>query len=358
MWLQHNGLDPQAIGTVMGLSYLAQGAGALMFTQRSMAVTPWMKRLSLTVFGILLFLYTVHGPIPLLFSCMALSFCLSPLLALHEAETQTITQRHNRSYSVVRVWGSLAFIAMSSLAGIWLRDHSIAHVHPMLLSISFLMFLCTTLLPATSVESSKAFIDQPTTITPHKSLFLLFLVGGLLQSAHVALYGFASIHWKSLGYSESWIGWFWALGVIAEVGLFFYATKVHVPYRRLIWVGIAAGMFRWTLYAFHQDHMTILLGQTLHAGSFACAHLGLMGAIKEHTTEHNRAKIQGLYSAILAVLFMIQFSWVGRIYRTQGANVYSWMAGLTFLAALLLLWSQLKSKSNHQPGTHQFGLNA
>ena len=56
--------------------------------------------------------------------------------------------------------------------------------------------------------------------------FILFIVSaGLIQISHSVLYGFGTLHWRNLGHSETTIGLFWSIGVLAEIVLFALAGK-------------------------------------------------------------------------------------------------------------------------------------
>ena len=47
-----------------------------------------------------------------------------------------------------------------------------------------------------------------------------------LQASHQVYYGFGSLYWRSLGFSETTIGWLWAEGVVAEILLFWQGRRL------------------------------------------------------------------------------------------------------------------------------------
>lgn len=61
--------------------------------------------------------------------------------------------------------------------------------------------------------------------------FLLCIT--LLQSSHAAYYGFSSIYWKEVGYSDAIIGLLWSLSIVAEVIVFTFSYVLFVIGRRV-----------------------------------------------------------------------------------------------------------------------------
>ena len=81
-----------------------------------------------------------------------------------------------------------------------------------------------------------------------KPVFILFLAGtGLVQGSHAAFYGFSTLHWVSLGWSNTYIGFFWAMGVVAEVILFAFGGFLLRKFGifALFFIGALAATSRW-----------------------------------------------------------------------------------------------------------------
>lgn len=107
--------------------------------------------------------------------------------------------------------------------------------------------------------------------------FLLFLAtAGLIQGSHAAYYSFSILHWSALDYTASTIGFLWAVGVVAEIGVL---TQVRGLVRRagpeaLLVIGGLGAALRWTLTGLEPPLPILFIVQTLHALSFAAAYLG------------------------------------------------------------------------------------
>src|SRR5206468_1117322 len=78
------------------------------------------------------------------------------------------------------------------------------------------------------------------------------IAAGMAQPCHSFYYGFGSLNWKALGYPPDLIGILWALGVLAEIALFSVSSRVvaRVGATRLLVIGTACGLVRWTVLAF------------------------------------------------------------------------------------------------------------
>ena len=135
----------------------------------------------------------------------------------------------------------------------------------------------------------------------------------------------------------------WALGVIAEIGLFAVATRVLASWgagKLLLAAAIAAGL-RWSLMAIDPPLWATLLLQCLHAMSFGAAHLAAMYFLAQAVPEDRSATAQGVYAAVVAGLGLgLVTIACGPLYRSLGGEAYAVMAGLAALgvlsAALLL----------------------
>jgi len=84
----------------------------------------------------------------------------------------------------------------------------------------------------------------------------------MLQASHGPYYTFFSIHLAEIGYGKFSIGTLWALGVLAEVGLFLVMHKVlaRFPMRTIMLCAATLTAFRWLVIAEFSAILWILLG--------------------------------------------------------------------------------------------------
>ena len=108
----------------------------------------------------------------------------------------------------------------------------------------------------------------------------LFIAGtlgfGLVQGAHATYYAFSYLRWSEIGYADTTIGFLWATGVIAEIGLLLLArrmTRLFSPLF-LLSVGAIGAAARWTITALEPPIGLLFFVQTGHAATFAATYIG------------------------------------------------------------------------------------
>jgi PPP family 3-phenylpropionic acid transporter len=172
-------------------------------------------------------------------------------------------------------------------------------------------------------------------------VFVLFLAAtGLLQASHAVYYGFATLHWRAAGLDEAVIGALWAEGVVAEI-LLFVASGAFV--RRLgpqglLLLAAVGGMVRWTATAYSTGLGVLFAAQTLHALTFAAAHLAAMHFIARAAPPELSATAQTVYAAVgMGIVFGAAMWAAGGLYAAFGGGAFLAMAGLSTAGGLLAL---------------------
>ena len=246
--------------------------------------------------------------------------------------------RYGIDYGRVRLWGSVAFIAISSLGGLALERIGTDIVVWGAVVLLGVCWLCVRALPDWRPDRRTIPLKGrglPAWPLLRSRVFVLFLLtGGLVQAGHGMYYAFSALHWRAVGYSETAIGLFWALGVAAEVALFALATRLFGALRPWQWfaAGALAGIVRWTALGLSDHLAVILMVQLLHAGTFGAMHLGAMYFIQRAVTPRLAATAQSLNAMLTfggALALAIWFS--GLLYRDHGALAYLAMTGLSVL---------------------------
>ncbi len=199
--------------------------------------------------------------------------------------TDTAVLRADRNgwlhYGQTRAAGSVFFLATNIIGGAFLAAAGIMAAAPAMALAALFAFATTFLLPAGAGGRGGAkpvsWREAPKLIA--NPVFLIVLVSaGLTQGAHAVYYAFSFLLWEQLGYSTLIIGCLWATGVIAEIILL---TRARGLARRfgpatLLAIAGAAAALRWAVVAAEPPLPVLFLVQTLHAGTFACAYLGMI----------------------------------------------------------------------------------
>jgi PPP family 3-phenylpropionic acid transporter len=169
--------------------------------------------------------------------------------------------------------------------------------------------------------------------------FVLFLACvSLSQASHAPYYGFATLHWRAAGLSDTTIGLLWALGVIVEIGLFAVGNRAlaRLGPMGLLLVAGGGGVLRWTVLAATAHPAALVAVQGLHALTYAAGHLGAMHFIARAVPRSHAVRAQGLYSALsMGALLGVAMMAAGWLFAQVG--------GLAFLLGTALCAGSLAS---------------
>ena len=163
--------------------------------------------------------------------------------------------------------------------------------------------------------------------------FWLFVVSAAaLQASHQLYYGFGTLYWRGLGFSDRVIGMLWAEGVVAEIVLFWYSAPLVARFGPLglMALGGVGGIVRWSLMGVMPGLGAAAALQLLHALTFGASHLGAMHILARRVPPGAAASAQSLYSALSAGfgsgLVMLA---AGALYAAYGGQAYPFMALLS-----------------------------
>ncbi len=263
-------------------------------------------------------------------------------------ETMAIEGARNAKlhYGRARSWGSASFIVGSLLTGMMADQFGAPAILFFLIFAGGLILLAGQALPPSTgkgrlraaVTKGRFSRQAVKPLLGHPIFWLFLLVAGLGQASHAFYYGFASLHWQSLGLEGGVIGALWALGVIAEIGLFVCAGNQLRRFNPVSLLVIAAvmTMVRWAIMALDPSLGALIPLQLLHAFSFGVGHLGAMYFIATAIPENLSATAQGLNATVSAGILMGALTYIsGPLYATWGAGGYGVMALVAGLALIL-----------------------
>lgn len=167
----------------------------------------------------------------------------------------------------------------------------------------------------------------------------------MIQLSHSLYFTTASLGWQALGYSSFSVGAFWGLAVIAEISFFAVSNRIldrHPALQVMLFSSLCAAL-RWGLLAGSEHFAAILLGQCLHALSFAAYHAAVMRYIRDHAPESARVLTQGIYYSLAVALPMgLASPAAGWLY--EGLPQWSYLIMALFaLGGAVLVWLALQS---------------
>ncbi|MBF3327960.1 MFS transporter, partial [Pseudomonas aeruginosa] len=182
-------------------------------------------------------------------------------------------------------------------------------------------------------------------ILRQRPLLLAIAAAGMIQLSHSLYFTTASLGWQTLGYSSFSVGAFWGLAVIAEISFFAVSNRIldrHPALQVMLFSSLCAAL-RWGLLAGSEHLAAILLGQCLHALSFAAYHAAVMRYIRDHAPESARVLTQGIYYSLAVALPMgLASPAAGWLY--EGLPQWSYLIMALFaLGGAVLVWLALQS---------------
>jgi MFS transporter, PPP family, 3-phenylpropionic acid transporter len=346
VWLQSRGLGSTAIGVIVAIPIavrvlvttplvaLADGpVGArrvLLASHAALAVA----------FAALLF---APGPLAIGAVVVVMAVAQAPIIPLNDLVTMNaVRERPGLDYGAIRVWGSVAFLGGSVAAGAAAAATDPDVVVLLLAGLPLLGVLATLVaLPRAGLsrpESGAADQAEPGRIP--RGVCLVMAAASSVGASHGALYAFASLHWRGLGFSESTIGALWAFGVVAEIGLFAALGRTAATSAgalRLLGVGAIAAGARWLSLAFTTSLAWTFAFQTLHAFSFAAAHISALALVSGLAPEKARGRAQGWMSTLSACALALSTVGSGVLYRAAGPLAFAAMTPLAVAGLLLTI---------------------
>ena len=332
-WLQGRGLGALGIGLLLSLPPMFK------------VIAPWLwgrwadrggRRGPLLVVASLLSAaaltaMTLAEPLWLLCLFMAVyGFARAPILPYIEATALEQSESLDFAYGPVRMWGSVSFMVVSSLFGALrgvVSDDWGLYFGAMLLALCGLLAVWG--LPESPVASSA----QNATPTPAEpaaprprdgQLVRLVAACALMQVSHGAYYTFYSIHLAQLGYSSTAIGALWALGVLCEVVVLTQADNLLHRFgpHAMLQACLVLAAVRWVLIGFVDSPLPLVLGQVLHAATYAGFHVAAIREVFRLFGKERRAVGQSVYSGMTFGLGMV-----------VGSLAAGWVAGWAGLPA-------------------------
>lgn len=352
VWFAAHGLSGARIGLVLSLPMLARA-----FTAPLLAV--WadsfrLRRTALIVMGA-----AVTG----LYALMALPFGFAWWTVVWFAASSMYTTmspltdvlvlkraaRDRFNYGWPRGIGSAAFIVGNVVVGALITRGSPEIVLVwMIAAVALASASARLLLPTDPVHDEgqvAALSDRMAglgELLRDRAFMTTVLSVGLIQSAHAFYYGFSALAWKQQGIPESLTGILWATGVAVEVGFMWFLEpwRRRIGPRKLLALGGAAALLRWTAYAFSPPLWVVFPLQALHALSYAATFLASLQLVERLASPRNASAAQAVNSALsgglISGLATFASGWLYDRYGAHGYLLMSAMSAAGLIGALRL----------------------
>ncbi len=291
-------------------------------------------------------LWPVYGFWSLLSLSLVASVAQSALMPLGDSITLAAVRRDGLDYGRVRVWGSVSFIVAAIASGALLSQAASAGpsgdtVLVLVLVASVLLWLACFAAPAPPSEAAgPPRLALLGAMARDRRFWGFVVAASAIQASHQVYYGFGTLYWRSLGFSNGVIGCLWAEGVLAEIVLFWQGRRLlaRLGPTGLMAAGAAAGILRWGLAGVVPGLLPAAVLQLLHALTFGATHLGAMNFLSRTVPPGAAASAQALYSGASAGIGSgIVMLGAGALYANFGGRAYLFMAALSALGLAAVL---------------------
>lgn len=231
----------------------------------------------------------------------AMMFFWSAALPLVEATTLSKLGDDTARYGRIRVWGSVGFIAAVVAVGYLIDATGPRSVLWVIAGLMAGMLLLSFTLAEARPEPHES-DDLPVWQIVRKPAVLAVIgASALMAAAHGPYYTFYTIHLVDHGYSKSAAGWLWALGVICEIGIFIWMSRLYRAFtlRSILIASTLLAALRFVVIGWGADSIVLLLAaQTLHAASFGSFHAAAIGVVHKLFRGRHQARGQAIYGSL------------------------------------------------------------
>jgi MFS transporter, PPP family, 3-phenylpropionic acid transporter len=232
---------------------------------------------------------------------MLFSFFWNASLPQFEAVTMSHLKDRIQHYSRIRLWGSIGFILTVGVLGLLLETRGVEVVPQAVLLLYIGIFLFSLIVPEKGAVHPAVAQGSIMQVLRRPEVLALLVVTFLMQASHSTYYAFYSIYMEEAGYSSSAIGELWALGVLAEVGVFLIMHRLLQRWgaRRVLIASLVITVMRWTLVGLAPENLLlVLLAQLMHAATFGTFHAAAIHLIHHYFVGRHQGRGQALYSSV------------------------------------------------------------
>ncbi len=229
------------------------------------------------------------------------SFFWNAALPQFEAVTMNHLGAGSHRYSSIRLWGSVGFIMTVAGLGPLLDSYGAGILPAVLLALFATIWLSSLLVPGAPGRDHPSQHASLRAVLRRPEVIALLLSCFFLQASHGPYYTFYTIYMEEHAYSRSLIGQLWALGVVAEIGVFLMMHRWLPRFgaRRLLLASLLLTTLRWILIAgFPENLLIMLFAQLLHAASFGVYHAVAIHLVHRLFVGRHQGRGQALYSSL------------------------------------------------------------
>jgi MFS transporter, PPP family, 3-phenylpropionic acid transporter len=350
LYLQERGMTPAQIGVVLGLMAVTRIFAPYIWgsladrTGRRMRVIRWTLAGATLCYGAL----ALPGGFAWMAACLvAYGALVNGTMAQFEVVTFSHLENAEHRYARLRLWGSVGFVVVVLGLGPILEWLGILTL-PAWIAAMFVVAIWIAVRVPEPIGGPRHLVgnDGLLAILRQREVIALLIACLLAQVSYGPYYGFFSIYLEDHGYRKGAIGLLWALGVGAEVAMFWFISRVlpQISLRRLFLWSLATTALRWVMQIVAVDNPSALAAvQLIHALSFGVYHLAAVNLVQQLFPPALQGRGQALYVGVSYGIGGALGGWLAGMLWERIPVEWIWMGGSAAATlAWLIAWHGLK----------------
>lgn len=221
-----------------------------------------------------------------------------------QIETLTLNSLATQAtrYPAVRAWGSIGFILVTMITGVLVHQFGSETIQWIAAASVSCLILFSIPVVQPQVQITQVTHKRSANIQAlfKPAMILFWLAIFCLQMSHGPYYTFFVLYLRQGGYSTTFASTMVSLGVLVEITMFMFASRLFIRFsahRVLLWA-LGLTVIRWLLLGYCRDIMPLLvIEQSLHAASFALAHAASMQLLSRQFNQAQQSSAQALYAS-------------------------------------------------------------
>lgn len=250
-------------------------------------------------------------------------------------------------YGRMRLFGSSAFVISGFVCGVLIDSFGLDIFPIYILVGTVLIALLALKMPNFYDLERKSHIALPTTnfdvvkkLITNKNFLLIVFGASIMHAGHALMLQSGAVDWQKTGYSGGTISLFFAIGVVAEIILFYFGSILEkkLTITGFFIIAAIASTIRWTGMAFEPNFIAMIILQSLHGLTFGALHLGCIRYFKENLPDGTLGAAQLIYGSVMWGIVMIPITIMcGYLHETYASKAYLGMVLLVFIGLGIIL---------------------
>lgn len=350
LWLKSTGASPEEIGVLLAIPLILRlltVAPFSAFVGRRGWVRNAIAYTSLASATIILLLLGEPDHAGRIVIVIFFSIVWDQIPVLTDAYAVMAVRSRSLDFGRLRVWASIAIVASNVAAG-WAIGVAGIKMLPLMIAVLLIApALVAFLLPTDRSLSASdgAMAGRWRDLIGDRGLILAMVAASLIMGSHGVLTSFGAIQWEAQGISTTTTGLLQALAVAAEIGAFWFGSKLlgNRDPRLLIVAGAIAAALRWAIMATSPGLPVLIAGQLLNGITATGTILGIMLVIAQRVPTHLSATAQGMNAVLLGLVLAVATAGSGLLWSYGLAIAYLAMSVLALLGATCA-WPRVEPK--------------